>query len=88
MASGSRGNGPTPLQRELGDRIKSRRQELELTQAALAEKADLHYTYIGGLETGVRNPSIDLIARLAKAMDMDLGELVAGLQELPGRKAM
>jgi transcriptional regulator with XRE-family HTH domain len=73
------------LQRELGDRIKNRRHELDLTQAGLAFRADIHYSYVGSLETGTRNPSIDLVARLAKALDMDLGTLVGGLQDLPGR---
>jgi transcriptional regulator with XRE-family HTH domain len=74
------------LQRALGDRIRERRVELGLTQADLAEKSDLHYTYIGSLETGVRNPSIDLIARLARALEIDLGDLVQGLQDFHGRK--
>lgn len=82
----SRGTGPTPLQRELGDRIRQRRDELGLTQAALAFKSEIHYSYIGSLETGGRNPSVDLLARLAKALDMDLGDLVAGLQRLRGRR--
>lgn len=87
MASRSRGTGPTPLQRELGDRIWARRDELKLTQAKLAELAKLHYSYIGSLETGARNPSIDLLARLARALDIDLGELLEGLQDFKGRSA-
>jgi len=82
----SRGTGPTPLQRELGDRIRERRHELDLTQAELAFESDIHYSYIGSLEAGGRNPSIDLLARLAKALDVDLGDLVGGLQKLKGRK--
>jgi transcriptional regulator with XRE-family HTH domain len=74
------------LQRELGDRIGARRHVLGLTQAELAFRSDIHYSYIGSLETGGRNPSIDLIARLAKALEMDLGALLEGLQDLPGKK--
>lgn len=81
----SRGSGPTPLQRELGDRIRQRRMEQNLTQANLAFESGIHPTYIGSLETGGRNPSIDLLARLARALDMDLGDLVEGLQTLKGR---
>ena len=81
----SRGTGPTPLQRELGDRIRERRHELELTQADLAFRSGIHYTYIGSLETGARNPSVDLLARLAKSLEIDLGDLLAGLQDLKGR---
>jgi len=85
MASRSRGRGATPLQQELGNRIRARRHELGLTQAGLAFEAGVHYSYIGALENGVRNPSIDLIARLAKAMEVDLGLLLEGLQDFTGR---
>lgn len=81
MASQSRGTGQTPLQRALGDRIRERRHELELTQAEVAFTAGIHYSYIGSLESGARNPSIDLIARLARALEIDLGELLEGLQD-------
>jgi transcriptional regulator with XRE-family HTH domain len=83
----SRGSGPTPLLRELGDRIKDHRLDKGMTQAELAFKSGIHPTYIGSLETGGRNPSVDLLARLAKALDMDLGELVRGLQRLKGRRS-
>jgi transcriptional regulator with XRE-family HTH domain len=85
MPPRSRGTGQTPLQRELGDRVRERRHELELTQATLAFRAGVHYSYIGSLETGARNPSVDLVARLAKALEIDLGVLLEGLQDLPGR---
>jgi transcriptional regulator with XRE-family HTH domain len=85
MPSRSRGTGPTPLQRELGDRIRERRHELEMTQAGLAERAEIHYSYIGALEAGTRNPSVDLVARLARALEIDLGVLFEGLQNLAGR---
>lgn len=42
-------------------------------------------TYIASLEAGQRNPSPDLMARLAKALGIDLGELVKGLQVKRGR---
>lgn len=84
----SRGSGPTPLQRQLGDRIRDRRHELELTQADVAERAEIHYSYIGSLETGARNPSVDLLARLARALETDLGDLLHGLQKVPGRHGL
>jgi transcriptional regulator with XRE-family HTH domain len=45
-----------------------------MTQAALAFRSNIHYSYIGSLETGQRNPSVDMLARLAKALEMDLGD--------------
>jgi len=85
MPSSSRGRGATPLQHELGNRVRERRHELGLTQAGLAFRAEVHYSYVGSLETGAGNPSVDLVARLAKALEVDLGSLVQGLQESSGR---
>ncbi len=69
-----------PRQVELGDRTRRYRLRLSLSQEALAYEAGIHRTYIASLEAGQRNPSLDLMARLATALDVDLGTLVKGLQ--------
>jgi transcriptional regulator with XRE-family HTH domain len=74
------------LQREFGDRIRARRDELGLTQEALAHRADLQRAYIGQLETGMRSVGLDNLGRIAKALEIDLGDLLEGLQEFPGRE--
>lgn len=66
--------------------MRARRQELGLTQEELAHGAGIHRTYIGSLEMGHRNPSLDTIARLALALDMDAAELVRGTQAESGRR--
>ena len=73
------------VQREFGDRIRARRAELGLSQEALAHLAGLQRAYIGQLETGMRSVGLDNLARLAKALEMDLGDLLEGLQDLSGR---
>lgn len=82
---GGTDKGRTPRQVELGDRIRRYRSRLGLSQEALAYEAGLNRTYIASLEAGQRNPSLDLMARLAKALGIDLGELVKGLQAKRGR---
>ena len=77
--------GKSARQVEFGDRVRARRQELELSQESLALKAGINRTYIASLEAGQRNPSLDLMARLAAALRVDLGDLVAGLQKKRGR---
>jgi transcriptional regulator with XRE-family HTH domain len=79
------GKGPTPRQREFGDRIRARRRNLDLSQEALALRAGINRTYIGSLEAGGRNPSLENISRLALALGVDAADLVQGLQKLKGR---
>ncbi|MDQ6949672.1 MAG: helix-turn-helix transcriptional regulator [Actinomycetota bacterium] len=79
------GKGPTPLQREFGDRVRRLRHDLGLSQEDLAHRAGINRTYIGSLEAGQRNISLNNIVKLAGALGVDTGELVKGLQGLRGR---
>lgn len=79
------GKGPTPRQRLFGDRVRSERQRQGVSQEALAHRSGIARAYIGSLESGERNPSLDTIARLAAALDVDAGELVRGVQDVAGR---
>ncbi len=54
--------------KRFGKRIRSLRLEKTLTQEALAIAAQLHPTYIGGIERGERNVGFDNILKLAKAL--------------------
>jgi DNA-binding XRE family transcriptional regulator len=82
---GGTDKGKTPRQEEFGRRVRWRREELGFSQEKLALKAGINRTYIGSLETGMRNPSLDLVARLARALGVDAGELVTGLEKKRGR---
>ncbi|MGB7768395.1 MAG: helix-turn-helix transcriptional regulator, partial [Verrucomicrobiia bacterium] len=53
-----------------------------LSQETLAEKAGLHPTYIGMLERSLRNPSLNVIKELAKALRMPLAKLIAEAEAL------
>jgi transcriptional regulator with XRE-family HTH domain len=79
------GKGPTPRQREFGDRVRKRRLRLGLSQEALALQSGINRTYIGTLEAGERNPSLENVARLSLALGVDAADLVRGLQRLKGR---
>jgi transcriptional regulator with XRE-family HTH domain len=62
-----------------GERVRERRLELGLSQEALAERASLHRTYIGGIERGERNVALLNIVKLAHALQLDPGDLLRGL---------
>lgn len=62
---------------ELGIIIRKRRNIEGLTQEQLAERADSHWTYISEIENGHRNPSINLLRRLANGLRVSLSELIA-----------
>jgi transcriptional regulator with XRE-family HTH domain len=64
---------------EFGERVRVRRLRLHLTQETLAEKCGLHFTYVGSVERGERNVTLQTIVRLARALDVDPGRLVRGL---------
>jgi len=70
------------LQQRFGNLVKRRRQAAGLSQEALAGAAELHRTYIGLLERGLRMPSIDVVQKIAKALKMTMTEIVAELEGL------
>lgn len=54
--------------RILAKNVRAARERLGLSQEALADEAEIDRTYISGIERGKRNPSVDLLARLAEAL--------------------
>jgi transcriptional regulator with XRE-family HTH domain len=66
-------------QHVLGRAIRKRRLDLGLSQEKLAERADLHWTYIGGIERGERNVSLMNIVKIANALKSRVSELLADL---------
>jgi len=62
--------------RQFGDAIRKKREALGLSQEKLAEIADCHRNYVGKVERGEQNISLDMIVRLAKAMRSTIGDLL------------
>lgn len=60
----------------LGNAIRKQRLKLGLTQEQLAEKADLHWTYISGIERGHRNVSIVNLNHIAIALGVKVRDLI------------
>ena len=56
--------------------MRNRRVELGVSQEELGHRAKLDRTYIGGVERGERNVSLDNIYRIAKALGVAARELL------------
>lgn len=57
--------------KRFGAAVKAGRDELGISQEALAEKAGLHRTYVGGVEQGRRNVSLLNIVKLSQAVGVE-----------------
>jgi transcriptional regulator with XRE-family HTH domain len=56
--------------------LKKHRLAARFSQEHLAEKADVHPTYIGLLERGLRTPGIEVCERLAQSLGKKLSDLI------------
>lgn len=56
---------------KFGQRLKALRTKKDLSQGKLSKLADLHRTYISGIERGIRNPSLKNIQKLACALNIN-----------------
>lgn len=62
---------------KLGKKIKALRLKLELSQDEFARKADIPYTTLTKVETGViKKPSVFVMAKIAKALNITVDELI------------
>jgi transcriptional regulator with XRE-family HTH domain len=64
------------VRKRLARNLKSLRQAKGLSQEAFAEEAGLHRTYVSDLERGARNPSLTVVDKLARALDVPAGRLL------------
>ncbi len=67
--------GQLGINQRFGKAIRRRRRELDFSQEELAERAELHRTYISDIERGERNPSLENIEKLAKALNISIARL-------------
>ncbi|AUS25931.1 helix-turn-helix domain-containing protein [Paenibacillus sp. P2(2022)] len=67
----------------VGARIRVLRKEKGLSQEALGEKGGFHFTYIGQIERGEKNVSLINVAKIAKALEVNLVQLFSYVSEDP-----
>ncbi len=62
------------IREKVGKRIKELRHKLGISQEELADKAEIHRTYIASLEVGKRNISIVTLEKIVIALEVSLSE--------------
>ena len=67
---------------EIGQRIRFYRKKKGLSQERLAELCDFHPTYIGQLERGEKNASIESIYRLTKGLEIPITQLLEDIDTM------
>lgn len=63
------------LRQQVGRRVRALREHAGLTQEALGVRASLSYKFIGEVERGEANPSLESLGHLAEALDVDVATL-------------
>jgi transcriptional regulator with XRE-family HTH domain len=63
------------IKRALGRRIRELRKRLNWSQEKMAEASGLHWTYVGQVERGERNLTLNSIQAIAKAFSLKISDL-------------
>jgi transcriptional regulator with XRE-family HTH domain len=71
-----KGSRNLTIRRAFARNLRRERETRGLSQEALADLAGLHRTYVGSVERGERNISIDNIERLGRALGVEPAELL------------
>lgn len=75
------------ISQQFGVTVRVKRIAAQLSQEELAERAGLHPTYIGMVERGLRNPTLDASERIAKALKLTLSRLLEEVQNQQAKRA-
>lgn len=62
------------IKQKVGQRIRELRKQLEFSQEALANEADVDRTYVTDVENGRRNVSLEILERLIKALRVSFAD--------------
>jgi transcriptional regulator with XRE-family HTH domain len=67
----------TALRSKLGKAVRRLRRGAGYSQESFADRCGVHRTYMGSVERGETNISLDNLERIAKALNMTAGQLLA-----------
>ena len=77
--------GATSLSGAFAEEVREQRTKRGLSQEDLAHNAGLHRTYVGLIERGLRNPTIEAAYALAMALGTTLSDLIRQAERRHGR---
>ncbi len=69
----------TPECIHFGTRLRELRKQKGFSQEGFADYAEMHRTYLGGLERGERNPTLTVMVKIASSLGVSLSKLVQGV---------
>jgi transcriptional regulator with XRE-family HTH domain len=81
----SEDRGTPELRYALAGKLRELRLERGITQERLAFLAGLHPTYISMLENGRKSPTVDALERIARALEVRISSIFAGVEQPRGR---
>jgi len=64
------------ISKKFGKTVRRIRLRKELSQGDLAKRLNVHRSYVSGIERGIRNPSLKVIERFAKALEVEVKNLI------------
>ncbi|MCF7758334.1 helix-turn-helix domain-containing protein [Paenibacillus xylanexedens] len=76
------------LPEDVGNRIRELRKAKGWTQEQLAEAAGLHYSYIGGVERGDRNISLETLEKIMNGLQVNAEEIFKFKEDSEYKRAL
>ena len=70
------------INKQLGARLRYLRQQKNMTIEGLALEAEINRNYLCDLERGTRNPTVVVLNKIAKALEINLSTLFEGIVEM------
>ena len=64
------------ISKKFGQRARTIRLKQGLSQGDVAKRLNVHRSYVSSIERGIRNPSLKVIQRIAKALEVPIEKLI------------
>jgi transcriptional regulator with XRE-family HTH domain len=69
------------LKKKFGLKLRRIRRDRDMTQEQLAERCGISADYVSNMERGNKNPSFEMIAKLAEVLEVEVSELFVPIEK-------